>query len=153
MDPTSLDEIRQLLGRYPRRCGYYLVDAVSLPTDWRANEGIALRRAFEVLDDQPWKPVEDRVTDPRWVDYEVPEAVAESHAIQMLIGGPEIGHTDLTMSEARAREIWRTFRGLFTSTARFFTGLGFGDPQYVFLNGAVVVDEATAACLCVIESD
>jgi hypothetical protein len=153
MQPKSLDAIRVLLQEHPRLCGYYLVGAVSLPPNWRAHEETALTRAFEALDDKPWKPTEDRPTEHRWTDYEVSEPVAKAHAIEMLIGGPEVGHTDLTMSELRAQEIWQMFRGLFTPRVRFFKGLALGDSKHVFLSGVVVADETIAACLCVIESD
>jgi hypothetical protein len=149
----SLDQLRRVVGRYPRMHGYYLLNLVPLPEDWRDHEETALTAAIQALDDHPWPPPEVRPDDQRWVDYEVPEPEASAHVVAALVGGSEVGHARDTIPISDARPIWEAFRALFSTSARFFMGVGLGDSKYVFQQGAVVVDDHKAGCLCVIESD
>ena len=149
----SVEQLRETLGQYPRMHGYYLVNVVPLPFGWRDDEEGSLAIAFEALDDQTWKPVELRPKDQLWVDYEVEEAKARVHAVEALIGGGAVGHSSDTVPKGDAFAIWQRFRELFSSEARFFMGLGFGDSAYVFQGGVVVLDDEKAGCLCVVESD
>ena len=126
---------------------------VPLPLGWHDNEERSLTTAFEALDDQTWTPPELRPKDQLWVDYEVDEAKARAHAIEALVGGAAVGHSRDTVPQSDASAIWKRFRALFALEARFFLGLGFGDSAYVFQQGAVVVDDEKAGCLCIIESD
>ena len=153
MSSESLDQIRCVVGRYPRMHGYYLLNVVPLPLDWRDREEAALTAAFQALDDQPWPPHESRPDDQCWTDYEVPESEARAHVVAALVGGREVGHTRDTIPMADALPIWEAFRALFSAGARFFVGVGLGDSKFTFQQGAVVVDEHKAGCLCVIESD
>lgn len=149
----ELEDVRRAVARYPRRSGYYLVNLVSLPENWVEDEEVALTEAIQALDDQRWPPPEERPDDQRWVDYEVSELQAAAHVVAALVGGPEIGHARDTIPNAEARAIWETFRALFATNARFFVGVGLGDFRYVYQQGAVMVDDRRAGCLCVIEND
>jgi hypothetical protein len=149
----ALREIRNDLAIHPRVHGYYLVKMVELEAGWQSDEEAALTGAFECLDDREWPVPELRPADQRWTDYEVAERVAEERAIDALVGGASIGHTRETIARTQATEIWRRFRGLFSPTARFFVGVGLGNSSFVSSDGAIVVDEARAGCLCIIESD
>jgi hypothetical protein len=153
MDTESLEQLRNILGQYPRMHGYYLVNFVPLPPGWRDDEEESLATAFGELDDQEWKPVELRPKDQLWVDCEVQEAEARVHALEALVGGGAVGHSSDTVPKGDALAIWQRFRELFASEARFFMGLGFGDSAYVFQLGVVVLDDEKAGCLCVVESD
>lgn len=149
----SFEGIRRVLARYPRMRGYYLLNVVPLPENWAEHEETLLTEAIEALDDHEWPPVEARPADQRWVDYEVSELVAAAHAAAALVGGGAVGHARDTIPIADARPIWEAFRGLFSTSARFFIGVGLGDPKYVFQQGVVVADGEKAGCLCVIEND
>lgn len=149
----SLEQIRRVLARYPRAYGYYLLNMVPLSENWVEYEEVLLTEAIQALDDQPWPPPEARPDNQRWVDYEVSEPAAAAHVIAALVGGSEVGHARETIPMQDARWIWDAFRGLFSSPARFFIGVGLGDSRYVFQHGAVVADEHRAGCLCVIEND
>ena len=153
VDSESLDQLRDNLERHPRMHGYYLLNFVPLPVDWQGDEEASLTKAFEALDDQTWKPPELRPKDQLWMDYEVDEARARAHAVEALVGGGAVGHTRDTVSERDSSTIWKRFRDLFSLEARFFIGLGLGDPAYTFQHGAIVVDNQKAGCLCVIEGD
>ena len=156
MDSVSSESFEQLcrvIARHPRMRGYYLLKVVPLPQNWREDEEVVLTEAIQSLDDHAWPPPEARPADQRWVDYEVSELAAAAHVIAALVGGLEIGHARETMPMAEARPIWEAFRALFSTNARFFLGVGLGDPKYVFQHGAVVADDHKAGCLCVIEND
>lgn len=148
-----LDEIRGTLAACPRMHGYYLLKVVDLPAGWQSDEEMALTTAFQALDDHEWPNPEHRPEDQLWSDYEVAEEVAQERAIAALVGGNLVGHSRDTIERTLASEIWLRFRELFSPSARFFVGLGLGDSEYVFSEGAIVVDEARAGCLCVVEGD
>ncbi len=153
MDSELIKQLRRILERYPRICGYYLLNFVQLPSGWHDDEEAFLSTAFEALDDHPWEPLEMRPNDQLWVDYEVDESEARAEVVTALVGGNEVGHTEDTIPRMEATAIWERFRGRFLADARFFTKLGLGDSNYVFQRGAVVVDQDKAGCLFVIESD
>ncbi len=153
VDSESLNQLRDTLERHPRMHGYYLLNFEPLPLGWRGNEETSLTKAFEALDDQTWKPAELCSEDQHWVDYEVDEARARAHAVEALVGGGAVGHTRETVPERDSSAIWKQFRDLFSRDARFFIGLGLGDPAYAYQHGAIVVDNEKAGCLCVVEGD
>jgi hypothetical protein len=130
-----------------------LLNVVPLPANWREDEEAALTRAFEALDNHPWAPPEQRPSDELWTDYEAREAAARAHVAAALIGGRDVGHSRDTIPEGTAHAFWTRFRDLFLADARFFLGVGLGDPAYVHLQGVVAVDDDKAGCLCVVEGD
>lgn len=149
----ALERIKEDLATHPRLCGYYILKFVELPTDWRKREEETLTIAFEALDDHVWKPPELPPTDQTWADYEVEESAAREHAIMALVGGREVGHSIDTIDPLEAASIWAKFRGLFHSDCHFFCGVALGNSEYVFNHGVILVDDAKAGCLCVVESD
>lgn len=153
MNTELLAQLRRDLERYPRMHGYYLLNTTQLPVDWQSDEERSLTAACESLDDHPWKLPEILAQDQLWTDYEVCEAEACEHVVAALVGGNEIGHSRDTIPQEVAVSIWERFRKLFSPQARFFVRLSLGNQEYVFQRGAVVVDEVTAGCLWVVESD
>ncbi|XXX79864.1 hypothetical protein WMF30_13925 [Sorangium sp. So ce134] len=148
-----LDELRSALAAYPRSYGYYLVKMVALDARWREDEETALTAAFQALDDHEWPAPELRPNDQTWADYEVIERRARELTVDALVGGAAVGHARDTIDRQEALALWLRFRGLFAPQARFFCGVGFGDSNYVFSGGAVIVDDVKAGCLFIIEND
>lgn len=153
VDSAALEEVRRLLAKHPRMHGYYLLKLVELPPSWRDDAEAALTSAFQSLDDHEWPPAGQRPVEQAWSDYEVSEEIAKSRTISALIGGGAIGHSRDTIARDQAAQIWAAFRAIFASTPQFFCGVGLGDSAYAYLDGAILVDEAKAGCLCVIEDD
>ncbi len=153
MNAETLAQLRRDLDRYPRMHGYYLLNSVQMPANWQSDEEHSLSSAFELLDDHPWMPVETHPNDQYWTDYEVFETEAREQTVAALVGGNEIGHARETIPQGVAASIWESFRKQFSPQARFFVRLGLGNPEHVFQRGTVVVDEETAGCLWVVESD
>jgi len=149
----GVNEIRKDLSTFPRSCGYYLVKVVSLDHARLEDDDAVLTAAFQSLDDHEWPGEELRPTDQRWADYAASENVAAERTIEALIGGASIGHVRETIDRTTATETWRRFRELFSPDARFFVGVALGDATYVRSEGAIIVDEAHAGCLCVVEDD
>lgn len=136
--------------------GYYLLNVVPLPANWRDHEEVALTAAIQALDDHDCRPAESRPDDQRWLDYEVSEPEASAHVVSALVGGRRgrscAGH-DSNGRRTSGLGFGKRFALSFSTSARFFVGVGLGDSKYVFQHGAVVVDDHRASCLCVIESD
>jgi hypothetical protein len=88
-----------------------------------------------------------------WSDNETSEAEAAHEVIVSRVGGREAGHTRDTMTPEEASNVWARFRALFSGRPHFFVRLGFGDPAYAILRGAVVVDTDHAGALCIVEGD
>ena len=153
MNSESLDRLRQTLAQYPRMHGYYLLNMVPLHVGWREAEEGSLSAAFEALDDQTWPPPELRPKDQLCSDYEVDEIKACARVVEALVGGSAVGHSVDTIPRAEAFAMWKRFRDLFSPESRFFLGVGFGDSNYAYQEGAVVVDNQKAGCLIVVEDD
>ena len=149
----SIEEIRGLLANHPRIHGYYLLQLVQLPPSWQDDEEASLTEAFQSLDDHEWPPPELRPAEQSWSDYEVTELIAKRRTISSLIGGREVGHSRDTIDPQLASQIWDAFRAIFGSAPRFFCGVGLGDSAYVYLDGAILVGDNKAGCMCVVEDD
>lgn len=148
-------ELKAEVESYPRLSGYYIIDLVAIPgfPDHDADRENLLDELFQHFDDRDWPPPRDRPTDQTWDDYERDRQVAADHAVEALIGGPQIGHTAFTIGPAKALEFWNRFESLFSEPRHYYTGMGFGDPEHVFLHGAVIIDNHKAGILWIVESD
>ena len=87
-----------------------------------------------------------------WVEYATNPSDAPEFLRQSLIGGGSIGHTVETVPARVAEELVTDFFGLFEQPTAY-SGLGWSDPQYVFENGVVILDEKMAGMFLVVESD
>jgi hypothetical protein len=153
-DPTFLALKAELQG-YPRQCGYYLVDVVSIQ-DLRARSvppEELLEQVFQHFDDQDWPPAEERPTDQAWADYAATQAQARAFAIDALLGGSQVGHTAATIPNDTATALWERFESLFPEPRTYYVGMGFGDPKFVFQHGAAIVAGDLAGLVWVVESD
>lgn len=153
VNSAPIEEIRGVLANHPRMHGYYLLKLVELAPSWRDDEDAALSDAFQSLDDHEWRPREQRPADQSWSGYEVAESTAKQRTISALVGGREVGHSRDTIDPQLASRIWDAFRASFGAAPRFFCGVGLGDSAYVYLDGAILVDDSKAGCLCVVEDD
>lgn len=152
---SSFEALAKEIQSHPRLCGYYLIRLIDLtsPDVTFDSPEQRLDAIFQDLDDQAWRPAEERPTDQLWSDYAVGAEAAKSHAIASLIGGQEIGHTRPTISRDLAVEFWCRFDAEFDQPKRYYTAHGLGDSEYVFQHGVVIVSETRAGVLGVIEND
>ena len=140
---------------YPRLCGYYIVDLVSI-RDFRVNEmpqEEILEKLVDHFDDDPKQSDPGIVLDHEWSDYETTLDRARDHTVEALVGGQQIGHTVQTMHELTARELFDRFVAVCGPSSRFYIGLGIGDQQYVFHYGVMIVARDVAGLLWIVESD
>ena len=155
-DP-AFDSLRALTDRRPRLCGYYLLGLVAVPPppEDAAERDEFLSDLFEQFDDQPWPPRDDPcwVNDQTWDDYECSVVAARTHLLEALIGGPEIGHTVLSMTPAEAAEAWDLFQAAVPGAKCYYTGMGLGDPLYVYRPGVVAVGRGRAGFFGIVEGD
>lgn len=103
---------------------------------------MALHRARKIPQDQTWEQ-----------DYQLDEYQAERHALEVLKGGPPIGHCTAVMSHPQAERFWRRFLDFFEGPLSFYSGLGPGERNHVFQHGVAVVSKQRAGLLWVVESD
>lgn len=145
------ERLRRELLSYPRRHGYYLLELVEVSGPLGEAELDLLLQHF---DDHAWPPAEQRPTDELWdPDYLLEPEQARLAALAAMVGGPDIGHLQHTIPPERAEQLWRDFDQLFEEPKRYFGHLGLGNPDYVFQHGIVIVDQARAGILWVVESD
>ncbi len=134
--------------------GYYIIKLAEI-TALRAcgdSETIA-EQVFRCFDEQEWSPVEKRPKDQAWNDYAVDRSIAREHTICALVGGSEVGHTKETISRKKAEEFVDRFESLFGQPRIYYTGMGFGDREYVFQKGLSIISNNLAGILWVVESD
>jgi hypothetical protein len=148
-------DLKAAIEAHPRLCGYYiikLVDITGLRSAGKDQEEIA-EETFQYFGDQKWPPIDQRPGDQTWADYAVERAVAKNHAIEMLMGGPSIGHTRETIPRTKAEAYFDRFEALFDAPRSYYFALGFGDPEYVFQHGIALISHSLAGVLCIVESD
>ena len=155
VDDSAFVDLKSRLVGYRRMRGYYIVDLVSIERlrQEQVSQEELLDAVFEYFDDQPWPPKSERPSEGLWSDHEVASSVAKSVTVQALVGGPEVGHTDVTMPPDIAMKLWAEFESLFDSSRQYYVGMGFGDRDYVFLHGTAIVDHKRAGVLWIVESD
>jgi hypothetical protein len=148
-------ELKAEIESYPRLCGHYLVDLIAIPglPEGGVDREMFLKELFQYFDDHEWPPPSGRATDQSWDDYQCDRDVATAHVVEALVGGRSIGHTDETMSHAKALEFWYRFEALLEEPRHYYTGMGLGDQEQVFLYGAVIVGSDAAGLLWIAESD
>jgi hypothetical protein len=135
--------------------GYYILRLIDI-TAIRAQVGDddrMLDAVFEQLDGRTWPPYEERLDLGRWRDQAAPADDARAEVVTALIGGRDVGHTRDTMSAAVAAQTWELFASLFAPERTYYNGLGLGDPRYVYMRGAAIVDATRAGYLGVVEGD
>lgn len=139
----------------PRLSGYYLIDLVDIPgfPEDEVEREALLDELIPYFDDQEWPPPSDRPADQTWRDYETSREVATAHIVEALVGGPEIGHTRVTIAPEKARQYWERFEALFSNPRHYYVGLGLGDSKYAYLHGVVVIDNSKAGALCIVDGD
>jgi len=148
-------KLKDELARFPRRCGYYLFDVVSvspIPED-DAVRDLYLDDLFRHFDDKEWPPLSDYPTDQTWDCYECGREEAATHVVEALVGGPAIGHTRKTISPDKALGLWYRFESLFTEPRRYYMRIGFGSVEMAFQHGSVIIGGGRAGLLCIAESD
>ncbi len=145
------DEIRSY-----RRCyGYYMIMLVDISEMRRQNwsqEDIA-ESVFEHFDDQEWPPRDQRPANHRWEDYTTEAEKAHREAVEALMGGNAIGHTQATIHRALAEEFVDRFESFLDFPRTHYRGLGLGDYDLALQNGIAVIGQTRAAALLVVESD
>jgi hypothetical protein len=149
-----LDAIERTLAAHPRRVGHYilrLIDIALIRT--QVSEERMLDALFEHFAGRTWPPFEERVALGSWRDSIATADDAGDEVVGALVGGKAVGHTTDTMNAAVAARIWADFASLFASDRTYFRGLGLGDPAYVYLRGAAIVDATRAGYLGVVEGD
>jgi hypothetical protein len=140
---------------HPRLCGYCIIGLVSI-RDFRTqhvSEETILETLVNYFDDDLNKSNSDFVPDHKWSDYETILDHARAHAIESLIGGRQIGHTNETMNALKATQLFDRFVAMCGANPRFYTRLGIGDSRYVFMYGVLIVAEDLAGILWIVESD
>ena len=78
---------------------------------------------------------------------------ARTRLLEALIGGPEIGHKAPSMTPAEAAEAWELFQTAVPGPKRYYSGMGLGDPAYVFQPGVVALGHGRAGFLGIVEDD
>ena len=139
----------------PRLCGYYIVGLVLIREFRRTGvpQETILQELIDHFDDDPNDPNPDFVPDHEWTDYETTHDDARGHVIESLVGGPQIGHTQETMSESTAAEFFDRFVAECGANPRFYVGLGIGDRTYSFMYGALIVADDLAGIFWIVEDD
>ena len=89
---------------------------------------------------------------PSWQDHEGNFSDAAELLAYSLKGGSGIGHVIDTISEDQAQQLSNEFVQFFDNP-RMYRGLAWGDPDYVFENGIVLIDDNWAEMLLVVEDD
>ena len=135
--------------------GYYIVELVSIRHLIRRGLEVEeiLHAVFRYFDDQAWPEIVPESKCASWSDHEVSRDVASETALAALVGGPEIGHVRPTIPPEQARYLWNRFESFLEPERRYFTGMGFGDREYVFLHGVAATDQEKAGILWTVESD
>lgn len=147
-------ELKGKVLSYPRLCGYYIIDLVSIENIRCDSYEKLLDNLFEYFDDTVWVPAEDRPSDQTWEnDYVVERDVARNHIIEALVGGHSIGHTVDTVPGDLAEDIFEVFDSLFSKKKKYYMGMGLGKPEYVFQQGIAIVDNKKAGIIWIVEND
>jgi hypothetical protein len=153
VDNSDFRQLRSQIESYPRLCGYYLIDLISVVdlAEEELDESDMLSRAFQHLDDQEWPAV--RPTDHTWLDYRVERKIARAHTIEALVGGAAIGHTRKAMPSAKAEEFFDRFEEFFGPERHYYVGMGLGDQAYTFQSGVGIADGHLVGLLGIVDGD
>jgi hypothetical protein len=148
-------ELRRELESQPRLCGYYIIklaDVRDLRSQGKTLEEIA-EEVFQAFDDKKWPPKERRPDSQTWQDNVVNRHQAKSLVVEALVGGPAKGHVKPTVLPEKAVEYFDRFDQLFDEPKQYFVGLGLGNPEYTFSEGAGIISRNLAGVLVVVEGD
>jgi hypothetical protein len=148
-------DLKTAVESHKRLCGYYiikLVDIMDLRAAGADDEEIA-EQVFQYFDDHLWPALDQRPSDQAWADYEREMPVAKQHTLEALVGASSIGHTKPTMTRRKAERYFEQFEQMFEEPRKYFTGMGFGDPRYVFQYGVAIISHKRAGVLWIVESD
>lgn len=155
LDPDWFVAFRKDLEAHPRLCGYYIVKLVEigdLRTRGCTEEEIA-EAIFQHFDDHMWPPSGKRPKDQTWADCRTDRASARGQVVECLMGGPAIGHLEVTIPNQECGTLFDRFDSMFGQPKTYYVGLGLGDPEHVFSGGVVIIASDLAGCLWVVESD
>lgn len=154
VDPEFAD-FRRRVTRFERAHGYYILDIVSIAAlrgEGKSQEEI-LDWVFGYFDDQSVPPLDEPRSDRSWEQHEVSASAAEAEAVAAFVGGKGIGHSRSTIPPSTARELWGELSSFFSDRPRFYAGMAFGDREYAFSRGVVILDEEHAGILWIVEDD
>lgn len=155
VDVRAFIALRENIESHPRLFGYYIIKLIDI-TELRkagASEEEIAEEVFQQFDDKDWPPIEQRPQDESWADYLTDGTAARLHVIETLMGGPSIGHLEVTISEQQSTDYFDQFDRLFAEPKQYYMGMGFGDPAQVFSGGIAIIGPFHAGCLWVIEND
>ncbi len=152
-DP-AFNAFRRELESYPRLCGYYIIELLSIAELKRlglARERI-LEQVFEYFDDETWPPLAQCNTGRSWdSDYRIDAKQAQGQLIDVLTGGVHIGCRRPTIDAQQARNFFERFERFFAADSCYYSGMGLGNPEYALQHGLVAVDNARAGIVWVVE--
>ena len=73
--------------------------------------------------------------------------------MEVLAGGPNIGHREYTMSPDDAKRIWEEFLGFFDKNTRILYSVSLGSAGYVYSPGILIVDKDKAGVFNILAND